>query len=200
MRPNAGPIASSAVRTAERPRPAAGESGSAYLMALIALAVLTIIGLALVFLTQSEMQVGSNERTLQRIFYEADSGVAIATARVLVNNDHRAVTLTLDELGTSPLGTALLGFKTQLQLAPVVPLSDAPCNLCELNNAGTYNERAYRKINNVITVTATRTTATDATPLAQKTVSSMIEVQPWKSTPEAYAGIADPTQLGQVKY
>jgi type IV pilus assembly PilX-like protein len=183
------------------PRPALGrESGSAYMMSLLVLVVLTILGLALVLVTQSEMSIGSNELTLQRTFYEADSGVAIATARVLVNNDHRPVTLTLDEPGTGLLGTSLLGFKSEIHLAPVVPLSDAPCNLCEINNAGTYNERAYRKINNVITVTATRRTAIDPTPLAQKTVSAMIEVQPWKSTPEAYSAITDPTQLSQVKY
>jgi len=182
-------------------RPPLGrESGSAYLMALLVLVVLTIIGLALVLVTQSEMSIGSNERTLQRVFYDADSGIAIATARVLVNNDHRAVTLTLPEAGTGALGVSILPFQSELHLAPVVPLSDAPCNLCELNNAGTYNERAYRKITDVITVTATRRTATDPTPLAQKTISAMIEVQPWKSTPDSYAGIGDPTQLSQVKY
>lgn len=183
------------------PRPTLGrESGSAYMMALLVLVVLTILGLALVLVTQSEMSIGSNELTLQRTFYEAESGVAIATARVLVNNDYRAATFELDEPGAGPLGASLLGFKSEIHLAPVVPLSDAPCNLCEINNAGTYNEKAYRNINNVITSTATRRTALDPTPLAQKTVSAMVQVQPWKSTPESYAGIVDPTHLGEVKY
>jgi hypothetical protein len=170
------------------------EAGSAYLMALLLLVVLTLLGLALVTLTQTEMEIGSNDRTIQRVFYEADSGIAIATARFLVSGDYRPVTLTLDEAG------ATLGYKSRLDLAPVVPLADAPCNLCEINNAGTYNEKAYRRIENIVTVTATRTTLLDPTPLAQKTLSAMIEVQPWKSAPEAYAAIGDPAQLAKVKF
>jgi type IV pilus assembly PilX-like protein len=171
------------------------ESGSAYLMALLLLVVLTLLGLALVTMTQTEMEIGSNDRTIQRVFYEAESGIAIGTARFLVAGDYRPITLTLDEAGAS------LGFKSKLDLAPVVPLADAPCNLCEINNAGTYNEKAYRRIENIVTATATRTTALDPnTPLAQKTLSAMIEVQPWKSAPEAYAAIGDPAQLAKIKF
>jgi PilX N-terminal len=178
----------------ETPAAAPREAGSAYLIVLMVLVVLTILGLSLVLITKSEMEVGSNERSIQRVFYEADSGVAIGAARLLVSNDHRAATFDLDEPG------AILNFKSHIELAPVVPLADAPCNLCEINNAGTYNERAYRRINNVITSQATRRTATDSSVLSQKVVSSMLDVQPWKSSPDDYSAIGDPAELAKVKF
>lgn len=170
------------------------ESGSAYLVVLLVLVVLTLLGLSLVLITQTEMEVGANERGIQRVFYEADSGVAVATARVLVSNDHRPIVLTFDEPG------AVLNFQSRLDLAPVVPLADAPCNLCEINNAGTYNERAYRRIDNAVTASASRITATDPTPLGLKVVSGMLEVQPWKSSPEDYVAITDPVELAKIKF
>ena len=170
------------------------EAGSAYLIVLLVLVVLTILGLSLVLITNSEMEIGANERSIQRAFYEADSGVAVGAARLLVANEHRGTTMDLDEPG------AILNFKTRLELAPVVPLADAPCNLCEINNAGTYNERAYRRINNIITSKATRLTSTDPTPLSQKVVSSVLEVQPWRSSPEDYAAISDPAELAKIKF
>lgn len=176
-----------------RPRPAR-EAGSAYMIVLLVLVVLTILGLSLVLITKSEMEVGANERSIQRVFYEADSGVDLAAARLLVSNEHRAVVLDMDEPG------AVLNFKSRIDLAPVVPLGDAPCNLCEINNAGTYNERAYRRINNLITSRASRVTTSSSDPLAQKLISSMVEVQPWKSSPEDYAALADPEALAKIKF
>ncbi len=170
------------------------EAGSAYLMVLMALVVLTILGLTLVLITQTEMDIGSNERTVQRVFYEADSGMAVAAARVLVTNEHRPIDLMLDEPG------ALLDFNTKVEIAPVVPLSDSPCNLCEINNAGTYNERAFRRINHAVTSVATRQQGTDGALLGQKVVSSMMEVQPWRSVPEAYRAIGDPVQIAKIRF
>jgi type IV pilus assembly PilX-like protein len=189
----------------DRDEPRAGarrEEGSAYLIVLLVLVVLTILGLSLVLITNSEMEIGANERSIQRVFYEADSGVAIGTARVLVANEHRGVTMDLDEPG-APFGYdpgSALTFKSRIELAPVVPLTDAPCNLCEINNAGTYNERAYKRINNIVTSKATRITKDDATTLSQKVLSSVIEVQPWKSSPEDYAAIVDPAELAKIKF
>jgi Tfp pilus assembly protein PilX len=174
----------------------AGERGSAYIMALLVLVVLTIAGLSLVYITQTEMEIGANERTLQRTLYEADSGIAIATARVLVTNEHRSATFDLAEETASPI----LNIKNRVELSSVVPLNDTPCNLCEVNNAGTYNERAYRRINHVITVRATRVGGADEKPLGQRIVSSMIEVQPWKSVPEAYAAVGNPDEMKKIKF
>ena len=50
------------------------QSGSAYLAALLAMVVLSIIGLSLAFITQNEMLIGANQRTVTRVLYDADAG------------------------------------------------------------------------------------------------------------------------------
>jgi hypothetical protein len=59
------------------------ESGSAYIVALMALLVLTIGGLSVALLSQTEMQVGANERLAERAFYAAESGLNVATSYIL---------------------------------------------------------------------------------------------------------------------
>jgi Tfp pilus assembly protein PilX len=182
-------------RPAHRPSPAApraGERGSAYILALLALLVVSVLGFSLVFITQTEMEIGSNERTIQRIFYGSESGLAIASARVLVTSDHRPTVVEYKEPG------ATLDVIQRLEIAPAVPIYDAPCNLCEINNTGTYQEKAYRKINNALTVRASRVVGSRT--LATKTVASMLELQPWKSPVEAYLAIGNDAQLSQVRW
>ncbi|HKI85589.1 MAG TPA: hypothetical protein VKA53_02475, partial [Thermoanaerobaculia bacterium] len=47
------------------------QEGSAYIVALLALLVLSIVGLALALITQTEQEAGSNERSINRVFYSA---------------------------------------------------------------------------------------------------------------------------------
>ena len=167
------------------------ESGSAYILALLTLLVVSVLGLSLVYITQTEMEIGSNERTLEKTFYAADSGLAIAAARVLVTSDHRSQLIDVKEPGSA------LNVRQVIEIAPAVPIYDAPCNLCEINNSGTYQDKAYRKINNALTVRASRVVGTRTT--ASKTVASMLELQPWKSPVEAYLAIGDPSQLAKIR-
>ena len=76
-------------------RKRAHQQGSAYVITLLALVVLTILALSLTLVTQSEMQIGTNERIIQRIFYAADSGIAATTARALVTNDFSERTIVI---------------------------------------------------------------------------------------------------------
>ncbi|MBV8202862.1 MAG: hypothetical protein JOZ15_19775, partial [Acidobacteria bacterium] len=57
-----------------------GERGSAFIVALLVLVVLTIAGLALTLMTQTEMRIGANEREANRTFYASDSGIQVSTA------------------------------------------------------------------------------------------------------------------------
>jgi Tfp pilus assembly protein PilX len=175
---------------------AARERGSAYVVTLLALVVLTILALSLTLVTQSEMQIGVNERIIQRVFYAADSGVAATTARALVTNDFSGRTVILEEPDTS----ALMNHRSSVEISPLVPILDSPCNLCEVNNAGTYSERAYRKIGHAVTVNASRIGGPDDTRTAFKTISAMIDFQPWKDPPQAYLPIDDPTELAKIKF
>ena len=158
--------------------------------------VLTILALSLTLVTQSEMQIGANERIIQRVFYAADSGVAATTARALVTNDYSERTIVLEESDTNPL----LDLRSSAEISPLVPILDSPCNLCEVNNAGTYSERAYRKISHAVTVNASRIGGPANTRTAFKTISAMIDLQPWKDPPQAYLPIDDPTALAKIKF
>jgi Tfp pilus assembly protein PilX len=175
-----------------------GQQGSAYMVTLLALVVLTIIGLSLVLITQTEMQLGANERITTRVFYAADAGVGIATARVLVNNDHTATDFVLRD--NAGMGELSLGHR--VELSPFHPILDAPCNLCSINQGQDYFE-----VNHAVTVRATRVGWTGAEPaadspqLARKTVGVMIEIQPWQMTAEAMESLdLTPEQLAEIKF
>ena len=38
------------------------------------------------------------------------------------------------------------------------------------------------------------------TPVAQKTLSAMIEIQPWRASPEAYSAVNDPAELARIRF
>lgn len=160
----------------------ASQDGSAFLVALIALLVLTMLGLSLSFVTQTEMLVGATERITQRVFYGAESGISIAAARVLVSHDKRSVSVLLND-ATNHASFTGVPLRSQVELAPVVPVAAPPCNYCQINSEGEYKTNSYFKVNHAITVRASlvgpKPTLGDRPVLAQKMLSTMIDVQPW---------------------
>ncbi len=175
------------------------EAGSAYIVALLSLVVLSAIGLGVALVTQTEMQIGANERTVQRTFYAADAGVATSTARALIQADYMANTYSMQDV--SPLPGLVM--RHELDASPFYPILDSPCNLCEINNAGAYSEQAYRRINHAVTVVARRQGQTDTGPdtrLSEKMITSMLEVQPWKVGTEAYLPADNPEELKKIKF
>jgi Tfp pilus assembly protein PilX len=179
--------------SARRP---ARQQGSAYVITLLALVVLTILALSLTLITQSEMQIGANERIVQRVFYAADAGIAASVSRALVTNDFGERVIELDEPGIH----TVLSFTNRVGISHLVPILDSPCNLCEVNNAGTYSENAYRKIGHALTVNAVRVGGPNDTQTAAKTISAMIDLQPWKDPPQAYLPIDDEDALAKIKF
>lgn len=173
-----------------------GEAGSAYVLALIVLAILSIIGLSLAFITQGEVQVGSNERIATRVFYSADSGISASIARALVAGDYEPKTHTFTEPGLPAGLPAVAQIQHEVAVSAFHPLLDEPCDLCEINNAGTYNERSYRKINHGVTAVARRVGREES----QKTVAAMVELLPWKAPIEAYIAANDPAELAKIKF
>ena len=186
-----------------QPRPPRrGEVGSTYMIVMSALAVLSLVGLTVIAVTQSELAIGSSERNTNRVFYAADSGFAVATARALVSGAYTPVTVNMsDSVTGSPIAST-----NQVAVTPFYPINDQPCNLCEINDAGEYSDHGYRKINHAVTVTATRLgvpvgmLGAPPTTTAKKQLTAMVEIQPWKSSPDAYAAINDPAQLANIKF
>ncbi len=171
-----------------------GEEGSAYLAALIVLVLLTIIGLSLSLITQTEMQIGSNERLIERAFYAADSGISLATAETLVTRRPA-----WSQIHTLPdLANVLLQHK--LDVSPFYPIGSSPCNLCDVNNSGQYGEVNYYRVNHAVTSTAIRGVTGTTVSLAEKSITAMVEFQPWELPPEAVLAIQDNAQLAKIKF
>jgi len=185
------------------PVPSRGESGSAYVVVLLVLVVVAIFGIALSLITQTESQIGSNERTLNRVFYAADAGIERAIARALVAADHAPQDFYLTDSGATMVSSKLeLG--TRVEVSAFHPIQVTACNLCEINNVGTYADKAYYKVNHAVTSRATRfatlNAGTTRTQLAQKTVSAMVEVQPFRASVSALASVKDPAELAKIKF
>lgn len=173
------------------------QNGSAYVVTLIVLLVMTLLGLALSLITQTEMLIGSNERTVNRVFYAADTGVAVSTARALVGGGYNEQTV---QVGEPSLLTGH-SFTHQVAVTPFVPILWEPCNWCPVNEG----QQQFYKVNHAVTVNATRLGWTgggdpgeDAIPLARKSIATMIEFQPWWQPPTE--AISDPSQLQKVRY
>ena len=169
------------------PRTEGGETGSALLLALFTLTLLTVLGLSVSAVTESEMLIGANERTLQRVFYAADSGVHLASARAVVENDRRPVTA----------GSGLL-IQNRIEISPFLPILAAHCNLCQINSPGTYDDTDLFAVNHAVTVGATRTGAGGEV-LAQKTVSAMLEYQPWRMSVDVELD-RDPAAIAKIRF
>lgn len=184
------------LRSPQYPSRRAEEAGSTYILVLLVLVVLTIVGLSVTLITQTEMQIGANERTQQRVFYAAESGIANSTARVLVTSDHREQTYTLTEPDNAPA----LNIGNRVEVSTFFPILSAPCNLCEINDAGQYGNKQYFQVNHGVTALATRQVGSNQTPMAEKTLSAMIELQPWRPVPESLLATDDPAKLEKIKF
>lgn len=170
------------------------QKGSAYIVALLALLVLSIVGLALALITQTEQQAGSNERSINRVFYSADSGISAATARAIVDEKYSKYTYDLTEPATALL------VKDQISLSPFYLILDAPCNLCQVNNSGTYRAHVYRQADYAITSTASRLLGSSGAVGAQKTVAAIVEIQPREITTDAYRQIQQGVTAGSIRF
>ena len=187
-----------------RTRPLHREQGSAYVIALLVLVVLTLLGLSLALVSSTEQQVGFNERMIQRTFYAADSGIGLMAAKILVNNDFRAGIPGDEEngeyvLNAGPGPLSGLGVRNRVTLSPAIPLVEAPCTLCEINNAGSYRENAFVRINVAVTTLGERVSTDGSQVLATNLIAANLDIQPRRASPPiAYeALLLDPAVLAE---
>jgi Tfp pilus assembly protein PilX len=162
--------------------PRRSEAGSAYIVTLLALVVLTILALALAMVTQTEVQVGANEKTTNRTFYAADSGLGIAAAEALTNARYNGLTVILNQKTVGTYNTA-----DRVTISSFVPILLVRCNWCPANEAGLPK---FWNVQHAVTASAERiawngsgSPPLDATLLGQKTLSSTFSFQPWTTPP-----------------
>jgi Tfp pilus assembly protein PilX len=158
--------------TAPAPRP--GERGSAYLFALLVLVLLTIIGLSLAVITQTEVQIGAAEKSSTRVLYAGDAGVRIQLAAFETTNEAQSARYVLDT--KSVAGTTLT---ESVDVAPFLPMYLGPCSLCTVN-LGSENKKF--DVNFVTNAQGQRLSSLGE-PQATKLVTFMMFTQPSDEPP-----------------
>lgn len=178
-------------------RPGRGEAGSAYIVTLLALVVLTVLALSLALITQTEVQVGANEKKVNRTFYAADSGLAIAAAEALVSGRYTAATVILNHTRTGNANVA-----DRVRISPLAPILTVRCDWCPANDDGVAE---FWKVQHAVNATAERIAwdgsgppPADALNLGQKKLSAMFEFAPWPTPP--VDSIADAQTLQQIEF
>ncbi len=157
--------------TAETPRRShCRENGSAYLFVLLGLLVLTVIGLSLVVVTQTEVQIGGAEKSAMRVLYGADSGLQIQLAIHQVDApkaEARQVELIKQSFGFGDL-------QEVVDFSRFAELRDGACALCSTNHSKNPN----RAVNYGMTSHAKRQASCTEPPQARKLVSAMYYIEP----------------------
>ncbi len=178
-----------------------GEAGSAYILTLMALVVLTVLGLALALMTQTEVQLGGNEKTIHRTFYAADSGLGIAAAQALASGRYSPTTVILNRTKVG-LGSSTANVADRVRISTLAPILTVRCDWCPANDDGVPK---FWKVHHAATATAERIAwqgsgapPDDATLLGSKTLSVMFEFQPWPTPP--VESVAEAEALQQVKF
>lgn len=75
-------FAPSSARCSRAVRSRPGERGAALVIAILVLAILTVIGIALMLVTSTESRIAANEWSVNRAFYAADSGIRWANGEM----------------------------------------------------------------------------------------------------------------------
>ncbi len=151
------------------------ESGSAYVLTLIVLLVLTLLGLVLALITQSEVEVGANERTINRAFYSAEIGLTASVANYLYNNSRAPVDVTLMDPSSATFGA-------HVQVSPMLQINVGPCNMCEINQGGD-----FYNITSSLQSQAERFGVAyggEETALSAKNIKMMVAIQPTQDNPD----------------
>lgn len=156
-------------------RSARREAGSAYVLTLIVLLVLTLLGLVLALITQSEVEVGANERTINRVFYGAETGITASVAAYMFGNSRLETNFTYMDPGSEVFGT-------QVDTSPMLQINTGPCNLCEVNQ-----NSQYYNVTHQIQAVANRFGEDEdgnRKVLATKSLEVMVGIQPLQVTPD----------------
>jgi hypothetical protein len=161
------------------------ERGSAYLIALLSLFLLSILGLSVSLVTQTEIVLSSQDRQIERTFYTAESGIDLAIGRALATGDFSSVT---HQRQRSELEAgALVTVRERVQSSPLFCLGDSPCHLCSINQG-----RVYVRRNHVLAVNADRYAPGDEEAvLARKSLAAMIDAEPQERLVDCIADLPE---------
>lgn len=106
------------------------EQGSVFIVALMVLVMLTVIGLSLALVTETEMLIGGNEQVINETFFAAETGMNVAISQLMVANalDSKCLATIAKEDGdaTRKLGLSTLGYSVDFTTLYPVAFDVAP--------------------------------------------------------------------------
>lgn len=164
--------------------PSAGERGSVYLFVLLGLLVLTIVGLALVVVTQTEAQIGGAEKSAVRSLFAAESGIHIQVGLHFLTLDPAGARFSLD---TTSAAETIVGMEQIVDVSPFYPIYAGPCAICSVNYG---SEQRYYVNNYVVNAQAERFFGLESQ--ATKRLSAMFMLQP---EPQPGGGVDDAIRI-----
>jgi hypothetical protein len=115
------------------------ERGAALVVAILVLAILTVIGIALMLITSTESRIAANEWSINRAFYSADAGLRWAGVEM---GDPRAF-LTRPEFAGNFFGTVLFQMPSHRFQQTVGFLTNDEIQV-RVSNPGRLGRRPYR--------------------------------------------------------
>lgn len=155
------------------PNPARrAEEGSAYLAVLMLLVVLTILGLSLSVITQTEVIIGGSERQTTRQLFNAASAVNLSAVHELVNRNSAGRMMILARRNESFFGQAT-AIGDRVCTTPFFQIQAGNCNLCTMNQ-----DAAFFAVQNAVTANALR--HGDDALAARRQVGSVVALEPWE--------------------
>lgn len=164
--------------------------GSAYLIVLLVLFVLTTLGLTVTLVTQVEILSAGQERTMEKVFFAAESGFQLSVANAISRGDHDRSEHVRRPLETA--SSALVQVEEQVEGSPFVCVADVPCDLCSINQG-----RRYSRRNHLVAVNARRVGVApdgEEVVLARKSISSMVDVEPFTASLDCLADLGEATE------
>jgi len=158
----------------KRSRATHSEQGSAYVVVLLVLLLLTIFGLGLSLVTQTEMAIGTNQRDATRTFYAAESGIAVTTAWMWEGN-HDPHSFEVYRRG--------VGAQSVRDVVETTRVFSRAVDYSDLSNVASFaNEDPTFRHNYGFDTTARRVVTrgvVDERQVAQKRTQLMVEMDPW---------------------
>ncbi len=162
------------------------EAGSAYVITLMVMFVLTAVGLSLTLITSLEGDLSASQRVVEKTFYANESGLAVATAQILHDHKTDSVTVRISEQN-GPAFDSQEKYVHEIQATRAVPIQDMPCDLCQVNSG----DATFHTINHALTTTSSRLTAVDGEVTSRSTIAAMVQLQPWQRSAAAVPTTAD---------
>lgn len=157
------------------------EAGNAYLVTVMVMIIVTLLGLSLGAVTQTEMLIGSRERNNQRVFYLAEGGLNLSLARFMVTSNQTAAHITI-ELPSAYDYSISAGFGSYSPngVVRMAPIKSPAINYCQLCDAAspTEGQNGMQQVRLPVTIRASLESDSGQV-LAQRRMSSLIDVTPW---------------------